>query len=160
MKLLLLLIPFIVWSASLKELRNLTASQQQILEMALAYGKKHNLGYTLAATAWKESQFGKYRVGWTTPDYGVFQINYHTYKKRFAKRIKQSGLTKPQVIKMLTHDFHVNAEAALAEYKFWRKSRDWKHAVQSYNDGTHISHKGKAYAEDIVKRVKLLQQFI
>lgn len=161
MKLLLLLIlPFLLYSASLKELHNLTPTQLQVLHKTVAYGKAHNLSLTLAATAWKESNFGKYLVGQTTPDYGVFQINYHTYKNRYADRIKQSGLTKPEVIKMLTHSFDVNIEAAVAEYSFWSKTRNWRHSVESYNDGTHISHKGRSYRADIVKRVNLLKQFL
>lgn len=160
MKLLLLLIPFMVWSASLKELHNLTPKQLQVLQQSIEYGKQHNLSYTLAAIAWKESNFGKYLVGWTTPDYGVFQINIYTFNNRFKSTIKQSGLTRTELVKALTHSFEIGAEAAIAELKFWNKSRNWKHSVQSYNDGTHISPTGIAYGEDIAKRVKLLQQFI
>lgn len=160
MKLLLLILPLFIWSASLKELHNLTPKQAEVMKMTMEYGKQHNLSYTLTAIAWKESNFGKYLVGWTTPDYGIFQNNYYTYKNRFKKRINQAGLTKSQVIKMLTHSFYIGAEAAVAELKFWRKSRDWRHSVESYNDGTRISAKGKAYGADIAKRVRLLQQYL
>ena len=159
MKLLLLLLPLIVWSASLKELRNLSPTQLSILHQSIDYGKQHNLSYALAAIAWKESNFGKYLVGRTTPDYGVFQINIYTYSRRYKDRIAQSGLSRKQVISMLTNSFEVGAEGALAELQFWSKSRKWRHSVESYNDGTHISATGKRYGADIAKRVNLLKQF-
>ena len=160
MKLLVLLIPALIWSASLKELKKLTPSQVEVLKKSMAYGKEYNLSYTLAAIAWKESNFGKYLVGRTTPDYGVFQNNIKTFSRRFKDRIQKSGLTKDEVIHALTHSFDIGAEAALAELKFWMKSRNWLHAVQSYNDGTHISSKGESYGADIVRRVALLKKFI
>jgi hypothetical protein len=152
-----------LWSNSLvHELKNLSPEQQKVLEKTWELGKEFDLHYTLTAIAWQESSFGKYLVGRWSPDYGVFQININTYKRRFKKEIKGSNLSDEQVIKFLTHNYSLGFVAAVEELLFWKKVRknDWKKVWASYNDGTVIGEKGLNYSRKLNKKIKALSVYM
>lgn len=149
-------------SASLKELDNLNKDQLKTLYKTFYYGKQHDLHWTLTAIAWKESNFGKYLINPRSKDYGVFQINLKTYKRRYASEIATNNLSDDTIKSYLVRYYDLNAIAAIDELLFWQSvhGKQWTKIWASYNDGTVISSKGRAYSRDIAKRIKLLQHFI
>lgn len=156
---LTLITPLIMSASSLNELKTLSSEQKAVMVKTFKMAKVHDLQWTMTAIAWKESGFGKALVGRTTPDYGVFQINLNTYKRRFHDEIVENDLSEKEIIETLKYDFETGFIAALEEIYFWKKVRkdDWRMVWASYNDGTYISSKGKKYSEDIAKRIKLLK---
>ena len=113
----------------------------------------------MTAIAWHESDFGKHRVGRTTPDYGVYQINIKTFKNRFKDIIKKHKQTDKQIIEMLKYNDELNFSASLTELQYWLHQYEGNHykAWASYNGGW----KGcKRYADIIQKRIKALKKFM
>ena len=163
MKLLLVLILTVGLHASLiNELYKLNPEQQKVFNQIVAWAEVHDLKWTMLSIAWKESNYGKYRVGKFSEDYGVFQINLRTFKNRFAQQLEAFPLSESSIKKILTTDDELNFLASIAEIKFWHSvhGHNWRKVWGSYNDGTHISYKGREYAQDIARRIKLLKIFL
>lgn len=57
--------------------------QKAVLLKAYEYGAPHDLGYTLAAIAWKESCAGEYRMNFQDPSAGI----YHAHLPGLIKKI-------------------------------------------------------------------------
>jgi len=144
--------------AGLKDdLNHLSSQQREVLKAAYDYGEPFDLGYTLAAIAWKESSFGIDLIS-ETDDYGVFQINLYTYKNRFSDEITDLNATDMQLQIILINDFATNASAAIAELTFWRSahSGDYTKMLESYNGGWRGNPQ---YADKVKDRVKVLIQY-
>lgn len=161
--LLLLVVPFLLLASPKleRELATLDKEQLKVLYKTFYYGKQHDLHWTLTAIAWKESNFGKYRRNDTSQDYGIFQVNLNTYKRRYADEIAAHSLSDNTIINYHIRYFEFNIAAAVDEIRYWQSVRSsWKDIWASYNDGTVISFKGRSYSNDIAKRIKTLQHFI
>ena len=161
--LLILALPFFLLASPKleRELATLSKEQLKVLYKTFYYGKQHDLQWTLTAIAWKESNFGKYRRNDNSKDYGIFQVNLNTYKRRYANELIAHNLSDSTIIDYHIRYFEFNVVAAVDEIRYWQSVRsDWLTVWASYNDGTVIGPKGKAYATDIARRIKTLQHFI
>lgn len=156
----------------LSELRKLTDSQSAFLVAGYEYGKKYDLGYTLASIIWKESSFGNSLVNKKDGKYGSFglaQILLQTSMSRNGVNPKNRKAVEKLVNRLIT-DHVFNLQEATAELLYWkkyyketRKSKWWyTHMVASYNAGWrgYKSNQGKAYYDDIKKRNAALKIFL
>lgn len=134
----------------------LDASQLALAKRIYSKAKQFNLGYTMAAIAWQESQLGKYNLNLADPSCGVF----HVMPRYMAKgKWKQS-----RVCERLIEDFDFSFSVALERFKYfenyWKSrgvSRVWSHAVGSYNGGFKPNYK---YTEEIRKKIRILRKLI
>jgi len=141
------------------ELKKLSYLQIEVLHDSLRKGSPFNLSWSMTAIAWEESNFGKNRVGRTTPDYGVYQINLKTFKDRYADVIKRHNSSDAEIIEMLKYNDELNFSASLTEIQYWLHVYKGDHykAWASYNGGWKGS---KRYANIIQKRIKALKKFM
>ena len=143
------------------QLKNLTHKQAGVMYKTYYAGKPFDLEWTLTAIAWREASFKEGAFNPVTRDYGLFQINYYTYTRRFAKDIEQTGISDSSLRKLLRYDFQVGLSAAVAELTFWKKARrgNWLDIWASYNTGTVLDNKGRIYAAEIEARIHALQRY-
>lgn len=155
-----------------EELETLTPQQYAVLMYSLETGKEHNLGYTLAAIAWKESSFGKNKVNQNDGKHGSYgshqilltsAVGFLRENKIVNVDLKDKA-SKDILIEYLTKDEEVSMRFALEELKYWHKRHkgNYKKMIASYNAGNAgiNSTAGEKYANDVAYRVKLLQEFI
>lgn len=140
------------------QLMLLSPKQTTVLMDTYERAEQHNLEWTMTAIAWQESEFGKYMVGRTTPDYGTFQININTFKARYRKEIADGKLTDEDIIKMLISDYELNFTASLEELKFWYNVHgdDFQKIWASYNGGWKGNPR---YARAIGHRISALKRY-
>ena len=160
---LIIMLAFTLSFGSLKsDLEKLSPQQKAVMVKTFNKAKHFDMAWTMTAIAWYESGFGKALVGRTTPDYGVFQINIYTYKRRFKQHIEALHMSDDTIRHILKHDYDVGFLAAVEELKFWQTVRgddNWTEIWGSYNDGTVIDEAGRKYAEVIRARIALLKQY-
>ncbi len=131
-------------------------SDTQVYNVYKSYerGAKDDLGYTLAAIAWRESSLGKYRVNPTTSDYGLYHINFKTIK-RIDKLDYYPAIQAAQEV---VWDDDEGARYALTTLK-WNLNHfksDWRKAIAMYNGGKKWREKA-SYAADIAIKVRILR---
>ncbi|MEA3371032.1 MAG: hypothetical protein U9Q40_06795 [Campylobacterota bacterium] len=130
-----------------------------MLHRTFELAEPYDLSYTMTAIAWQESNFGKYRVGRITPDYGVYQININTFKRRYFDELERYRVPDDRLIYLLTNDDDLGFIAAIAEITFWKSVRgnNWRAIWGSYNGGYNMN---EAYADAIAKKVRALEIYI
>lgn len=159
------------YNAYYKELLSATPEQRECIVKAYQFGSKHDLGETLAIITWKESSMGKHTVNKNDGKYGSyspFQILVDSSKARHGikghKQIKQLAYR-------LNNDFDFAANEAVSELKAWKqywssKNGDgistYRKMLASYNAGYkgYYSSRGKAYADDLALRIKVIRAYI
>lgn len=155
-----------VINSYVKQLENLTKEQKKIMLYSYRVGEPEDLGYSLAAIAWKESMFGKYMLNLADGRLGSFGVYHILLEYAIARaRIKDDWNTS-RLAERLMYDLDFSAKEAIGELKFWknyfRKNKyQWKSMFAAYNAGTAAlkSKKGKQYADDAVLRVKALERY-
>ena len=140
----------------------LDTNQQHVVNRAYELGVKTDMGWSLAAIAFKESSAGKFLVNEVTKDYGVFGINIKTATRRTQKLLGGVSLTQEQIdglSRHLTVDFNDGAMFAILELKFWIKVHgdDWKKVWSGYNGGYSGSQASLDYADDIISIMKKMK---
>lgn len=151
-----------------KELHQLTKEQSNIMALSYWAGKPDNFGLTLMAIVWKESSFGVHTSNSKDGGYGSFgiaQILLETAMRRLHVDIRNRKSLK---LKLLT-DPVFNLHLAIQELNYWkriykheRKSKFWYTlTLASYNAGWKnvTNPKGKAYAEDVINRIRALRKY-
>lgn len=133
-----------------------THEQDVLIRMAYAIGNTSDLGYSLAAIAWRESIVGRYIVRVNGPDgnlgsFGVghMQLSTAMYLEGVDSRWEAMAILAP---KMINDD--VYALDLSRQYLASHIALGWREALSRYNG------KGPAareYGRDIVRRVKVLQ---
>lgn len=155
-----------------KEIGELTIEQKEVMLRAYVTGSKTNYGYTLTAIAWKESEFGKFKMN--TYDghnlkyvgsYGVYHILLNT---AMGREKNKSNWRASRIAERLYEDDDYCAEKALVELRFWERSwknkgvgKQYSHTIASYNAGYNSlnSSSGREYASDILNRVRALKKY-
>jgi len=140
---------------SCKEVSKL--SDKQVMNVYKSYqrGSEDDLGYTLAAIAWRESSLGKYRVNYRSNDYGVYGINLATIQ-RLEKTDKYYKTVEH--IQETIFDDDKGAQYALRTLRWnlqYHKG-DWRKAVMHYNKGNKW-WLGQDYVNDISIKVRILR---
>lgn len=153
-------------SDSCKNIQHFSKSQIQTIHYAYHYGKKYNLGFTMAAIAWKESCAGLYRINFDDPSAGIYHAHLPGVIKRHYKA-KNTAFRRNVVAEKLIRDPEFASKIALEELLYWKKIHkdNWKNIIKSYNKGfSWQKSKGRNqlaenYYEDISKRVKILEDY-
>lgn len=155
----------------LRHLNNLSKSQKHVLFKAYNTGKIYNLGLTLAAIAWEESNFGRYNLNLSDGDrfrfkgsFSPYHILLHTLCKRLNVR---TNWRASRVAEKLLYDLNYSTSMAIVELTYWQrywedKNNPWSHTVASYNAG-HASYKsrhGARYLRRIRTKVKALKLYL
>ena len=150
-----------------KDLTKLNIDQINIMSTSYFTGKQNDLGHTLAAIAWKESDFGRYSINLADGMYGSFgpyQIHLHLHVK--ALGIKTTWSISREAERLI-NDIEYSSKVALDNLLYWKErskgnKSPYKSMLASYNAGNagieNIA--GKAYAEDVAIRVKVIQKFM
>lgn len=155
-----------VINSYVKQLENLTKDQKRIMLYSYKVGEPEDLGYSLAAIAWKESMFGKYMMNLADGKMGSYGVYHILLEYSIARaRIKDEwGISRHA--EKLMYNLEFSANEALSELLFWRKhfakyKSQWKSMFAAYNAGTAAlkSKKGRQYAEDAILRVKALERY-
>lgn len=142
--------------------RNFTPAQKQVLVYAYRYGLKDNLGYELAAIAWKESCAGM-RVNFNEPSAGI----YHAYIPHILKLYNERDTSFMQGVygDLLIKDQNFASRVALDTLVSWKRINkgNLKDMIKSYHRGLrwqkseHFDQMANEYYEDIVAKIKTLQ---
>lgn len=149
-----------------KELQELDVAQINVMSISYFTGKQEDLGYTLAAIAWKESSFGRYTINFEDGKYGSFgphQIHLYLH-------VKALGLTSTWEVsreaEKLINNIEYSSSVALKHLLYWKnrsnnKENTYRNMLASYNGGNAgLKNKAaKEYAEDVALRVKVLEHF-
>lgn len=150
------------------ELTKLTQQQKYIMYESYILGAEHDLGYTLAAIAWKESKFGLWIINLADGKHGSFGV-YHILLESAMFRngvSDSSSWYKSRLAEKLMIDLNFAANEALSELLYWKKKwsrldRVWSRTVASYNRGNASinSNSGREYAKDILLRTKVIKKY-
>ncbi|MFC3847284.1 hypothetical protein ACFOPX_01875 [Helicobacter baculiformis] len=137
--------------------------QKRIIVYAYRYGFKQDLGYALAAIAWKESCAGMYRVNFGDPSAGI----YHAYIPSVLKLYNERDTRFMQNVygDLLIRDKAFASKVALDTLISWRRTHkgDLKNMIKSYHKGLrwqkndYLNQGANEYYEDIVAKIKVLQ---
>lgn len=133
-------------------------NQKKVLNISYALGKRHGLGFSLAAIAWRESSAGEYLMNLNDPSFGVYHILLKTAKKRTGIK----GLKSNKLAYALTTNIRLSASFAIKELNFWKKTlkgsnRNWINVWSAYNGGFNYKKKiPQSYGKDIKKKVDWL----
>jgi len=143
----------------LEELYTLSPKQQNVLKKTFKKGKVYNLGYTLTAICWEESQFGKYMVNISDPSFGYF----HNSVRSIQRRYRANNWNTSRLIERLLYDYDFGFQQALIELQFWQKvyagqPLSWSKTVSSYNAG-YRHENGKRYLEKIKLKIRALRLY-
>lgn len=146
-------------------IEQLSARQIDVLRKAYRYGQKHDLGYTLAAIAWKESCAGEYRMNFQDPSAGIFHAHIPTVLKRHP-HLRNNGFTQNRLGEKLIRDDEFAANEAISQLLYWKKvhNNDWDSIIKSYNKGfSWQKDKAKAalanaYLRDVTHRYNQLKE--
>lgn len=141
-------------------------NQKQVILKAFKYGAKSGFGYTMAAIAWKESCAGEYRVNFADPSAGIFHAHIPGIIKKHKQ--KDSNFMRNMVGELLIRDDEFALQSALEELSYWHKVRkgNWYEVIKSYNKGfsweknKERNQMAQGYFEDVIERVKILQEYI
>ena len=134
-------------SAYSKQLKCPTFEPEQIEVMQKSYqlGQEHDLGYTLAAIALKESSAGKYRINAISSDFGVYQGNVETICKQAA--VWHNSFMCNIEIQRVVDDIEKAAEHAIETLSYWqnyhKKRTDnylvYQMTIRAYNAGFNFN---------------------
>ena len=131
---------------------NLSYNQRSTIAHSYSVGTRYDLGLTMAAIAWQESDGGRYQIG--NNDYGIYQINIRYYLKHFG--IKDHYYNRSKYATLLITDPE-SSEAYVIDKLIYLRNRHngsylkvWKH----YNGS---NDKATAYSYRIRNRVRFLR---
>lgn len=149
-----------------KNIEKFDKNQIQTIRYAYHYGKKYNLGLTMAAIAWKESCAGLYRINFEDPSAGIYHAYLPNVIKRHYKK-PNTAFRRNAVAEKLIRDPEFASQIALEELLYWKKIRkgNWKEMIKSYNKGfswekNKLRNKmAENYYKDIAKKTQILQNY-
>ncbi len=169
---LALFVSFIVAQPTIsleEEYSAFNAEQHEVLQHAYDLGKPFNMGYTLAAIAWQESNAGLYVLNLQDPAAGVFQNNIESVMVRHMKKdstLKDTPFQRSYLAQQLALNMDLSASEALAELEYWKTihgAGNWVLIWQSYNGGFYTLKPGTSgyntslkYERKINARVRFL----
>ncbi|RDU58147.1 hypothetical protein [Helicobacter sp. MIT 99-5507] len=163
---LLLLINYYIYATPVNKcisIDKFSDDQKEIVAYAYNYGKKYNLGFTLAAIAWHESCAGEYRMNFADPSAGIYHALIPGVIKRY-QMLKDTGFNRNVIGELLIRDDEFASKVAIDELLFWDKVRNgnWKDIIKSYNKG-YLWEKSDKYneiAENYYNNIKLKKEIL
>ena len=175
--LILLMLTLALYSSSSTErmageLNHISYNQKEVMIRAYMKGRNSDLGYTLAAIAWNESNFGKFNINTADGNnlkykgsYGVYHVLLNSAMGREGSK---SNWHASSVAEKLYTDMDYCVDKALIELEFWNRvwrdkgvDRVYSHTIASYNAGYKSldSRYGTEYAILLLKRVRVLKKY-
>jgi len=148
-----------------RQLNHLSEYQQQIMNFIAHNAKKHNLQYTMLAIAFKESQFGKYKMNLADPSCGVFHKLLPVYAAETG--LKPSKWNESRLCEQLIRSYALSYTVALNDIvnnityfktRGYSNNVAWRYAIQAYNAGINSYRYGYGYYKEIVKIIKALKK--
>ena len=137
--------------------------QKEIIAYAYNYGKKYDLGYTLAAIAWHESCAGEYRMNFADPSAGLYHALIPGVLRRY-QMLKDNGFNRNVIGEMLVRDDEFASKVAIDELLYWDRVRNgnWKAMIKSYNKGFSWEKSASAnkFAENYYQSVKQKREIL
>lgn len=142
-------------------------SQNEVLLYAYYYGKEYELGYILAAIAWKESCAGEYLINFSDPSAGIYHAHIPSVIKKYTK-YKDTPFIRNVIGQILISDARLASAIALDNLKYWQKIHkgDMQDTLKSYNSGfswknnAKINKVAQNYANDINRKALALQGYL
>lgn len=136
--------------------------QKEVMKHSYAYGSKEGLGLTLAAIAFQESDFGKYKINWTDPSFGA----HHILLKTATNMLNIKGhYNKILLGQQIMEDYDLSANLALMVLDYWKKrlKREghftWRALWGSYNAGNNYDGSAaKKYSESVAEKILWIQR--
>lgn len=174
MKLIILIISIVTIEAKsvesyYEDLTKITRNQSFLLAAAYYSGRNDDLGLTLAAIIWKESSFGVKMTNSKDGKFGSFGVAQILLETAMVRNNVKTKKQRRELKLRLISDVSFNLEQAILELKYWkkqykdiRKNRYWfSMMLASYNAGwrSYNHPKGKAYSDDVKKRIKALKLY-
>jgi hypothetical protein len=143
-----------------KEWSQLSESQKASALMIYKHGARDDLGWTAAAIAWQESQFGRWQINVNSIeswDCGMFQNNTKTVATR--QDVPHSQFNRKEICTRLVTNFNFAYLNFAKEIEYWRGTHkdDWYKVWSSYNGGWKGNHE---YARMILSRIKVLKRHL
>lgn len=145
-------------------LDRLTDEQKKVLLDSYTYGSEHDLGLTLAAIAWQESNFGMYMTNLSDGKHGSYGPFHILLDYAMVRHDARSKWEQSRLAERLLFDFDFSASEALNQIQYWQNrfkdntnSLAW--AIAAYNAGGSSlnSKKGQNYRSDIKLKIQALQ---
>ena len=146
-------------------LKHINQNQWMIYKFISHNASKYNLKYTLLAIAFKESQWGKYKLNLADPSAGLFHKLLPYYAIELG--LKPNKWNESRLAERLINNNSESFMVALCDfkkaYKYFRtrgysKSLSWRYAIQAYNAGLNNYHAGSKYYKEIIKIIKALKK--
>ena len=156
-------------SLYLNLLEKLNDGQKRVLVDSYTYGKNFDLGYTLAAIAWKESNFGMYMTNLGDGKYGSYGVFHILLDHAIVRHnIKATNKwNKSRLVERLIFDFDFSAQEAIGQLEYWKnkfknKENTLAWAIAGYNAGNKglDSSKGQSYRTDVKYKIRALEIYM
>lgn len=148
----------------MNELKALNSEQKKVLHDTFSKGDKFDLGLTMSAIAWEESQFGMIPINLSDPSCGVFHNLLSSVASRNNMRL--NGYTKNKLCIRLISDYDFGFAEGLSELLYWKNywkdkkvSNTWSRMVSSYNAGWKYKN-GVRYLKKIRAKVRALKLYM
>lgn len=130
------------------QLSQMTEQQKYTLAKVYLAGEKYNLGLTLTAIAWQESQAGKWLINLDDPSFGLFHI---IPEGKGWNRSRESE-------RLLSFDYSLAKAVEILQYWENYHKGNWRNMVKSYNAGfNYNSTKANQYLKQIQAKVTVLK---
>ena len=147
-----------------KQIKNCNERQLNVAEFISHNAEQYNLKYTLLAIAFKESQWGKYKLNLQDPSAGLFHklLPYYCIELH----LKPNKWNESRLAEKLIHSdadaFMVALWDFQRNYKYFKflgknSNLSWRYAVQAYNAGIGNYRAGKKYYIEVVKIIRALK---
>ena len=139
----------------------LTPSQKKELKFSYNYGKKYDLGWTLAAISYVESSLGKHKINLADPSASSYHILIKSVLHR--EHIPDNSWNRSRMMEKLLNDRYYAASQAVAELLYWKSywvrrgcsgNWLWIKMVGSYNGGYYSNIE---YARKVARAIKILK---
>ncbi len=139
---------------------NLTVEQMDVLYEAYVFGNSSNLGLSLSAQAWHESNAGVQLItGGNEQSYGLMHIYLKSFLVRYG--IKNTKSNRAKYGTKLILDNQLNLKAGLDELLYWKgrfPNATWRTIIAHYNGGSILEKSSLNYAIYVSARVKVLKE--
>lgn len=135
--------------------------QREVLQQSYDFGKPYDMGWSLAAIAWKESSAGLKLANFSDPSFGVYHILLKTAAAHEGVDINSDPKSGINIATRLLWDNSYAADHAITVLNYWlgRHNGDWSKAWASYNGGNNWEGNApQEYSADIKSKLSYLRK--
>ena len=148
----------------IRQISHVNEDQQEVARFIIHNASKYNLKYTLLAIAFKESQWGKYRINLADPSAGIFHKMLPYYCLQLG--LQPNKWNESRLAERLMNNDAESFMVALCDFKKdyrhfrlmgYSKGLAWRYSIQAYNAGINNYKAGYHYYKEIVMIIKALK---